>query len=559
MAKIEWSAEQQEILDHDSRIHALVLAGPGTGKSTVVIALAELLAEHHGSEAVRLATFTRAATAELADKAVEGELEAPVTTVHSFALRLLRGNPQWNRLPLPIRIPDDWESKELLYADLRDRLAAAGWTGLRRTKVERLVRELASRWEALDEDLILEAEVDPDLRNAFVAGWQRQREVFGYSLFAEMPWYAYELIEDHPDAELGGLGVLVVDEYQDLNACELRLVRSLSRRGVTVIGVGDDEQSIYSWRMAAPQGIRQFEGLYDPSTRYTLTSCRRFGEAILRPSQQLISTSPDRIPDRPPLQAHEDAPAGEFAYLSFEDAHDERRGVLALIRRQIEGGTSPDRVAVLMKSDFRGNWSRDLRLMLEQLEIPVRDIEAATEPLNGSSQRSVVAACRLLLDDHDDLAWWTLLKERRGCADEFIRLVADSAYEAEERFHQRLLRLADDPVGGTANSQRSALAVVAEIMELREDTGILDRFDNPAELLAEVASRLDLQVEATFMALVLAANERLVAEGSDPGLQQLLGQLEPVAKDLALRAGGIALMTIASSKGLTFDVPSRSE
>ena len=95
---------------------------------------------------MRLATFTRAATAELGDKAIDEDLRAPVTTIHSFALQLLRTNPQWNLLPQPISIPDEWESKALVYQDIRDRLANAGWPGIRRSKVERLVREMAAKW-----------------------------------------------------------------------------------------------------------------------------------------------------------------------------------------------------------------------------------------------------------------------------------------------------------------------------------------------------------------------------------------------------------------------------
>lgn len=62
-------------------------------------------------------TFTRAATSELADKlSLDPDVSLPVTTLHSFALSLIRSNMQWNRLPTPIRIPDDWEYDELIYA-----------------------------------------------------------------------------------------------------------------------------------------------------------------------------------------------------------------------------------------------------------------------------------------------------------------------------------------------------------------------------------------------------------------------------------------------------------
>ena len=216
------------------------------GKSTTVIALAKNASEAHGQGVVRLATFTRAATHELARKLnLETNKAALVTTLHGFSLGLIRRNLQWNRLPTPIRIPDDWEANNLLNADIRERLVGR-WPTIRRGKVAKLVREMAARFESLTEDLVVEANLEPELRNDFIAEWQRQRAVYGYSLFAEMPWYAYEMLVDHPDADLGRLRLLVVDEYQDLNACELRFVAALASRGVSIIGVGDDEQSIYS-------------------------------------------------------------------------------------------------------------------------------------------------------------------------------------------------------------------------------------------------------------------------------------------------------------------------
>jgi len=217
MADYEPTDEQRRILDHDPARHARILAGPGTGKSTTIIALASRLGERRGSGAVRLATFTRAATTELAEKALEQSVPVPITTVHSFALTLLQSNPTWSRLPQPIRIPDKWELQNLIQEDLRRQLSTK-WPRITRRKVERLEREMASRWDALDDSVTL-AGIDEDLRDAYVAAWRRQRQVYGYSLFAEMPWYALELVDDHPEADIRGLQIFVVDEFQDLNAC----------------------------------------------------------------------------------------------------------------------------------------------------------------------------------------------------------------------------------------------------------------------------------------------------------------------------------------------------
>src|SRR2546423_7949637 len=136
-------------------------------------------------------------------------------TVHAFALSLLMRNTGMTRLPLPLRIPDEWELSELIHTDLARRLRAKGFKGAKKPVVKELEREMAAGWESLQPDLVLLGNIDPALRHAFLAAWQEHRRVFGYCLFAEMTPKAAELLEDHPDARLPDLNVLIVDEFQD--------------------------------------------------------------------------------------------------------------------------------------------------------------------------------------------------------------------------------------------------------------------------------------------------------------------------------------------------------
>ena len=101
-------------------------------------------------------------------------------------------------------------------------------------------------------------DVSPELRAAFRAAWGRQRIVFGYSLFAEMTYSARDLLVDHPSPNLAGLEFLVVDEYQDLNSADIAMIEALAGHDISVLAAGDDDQSIYGFRHAAPQGIQNF-------------------------------------------------------------------------------------------------------------------------------------------------------------------------------------------------------------------------------------------------------------------------------------------------------------
>ena len=101
--------EQAAILGHDVRQHGRVLAGPGTGKSATLVALVGQLLGREPQPRIRLLTFTRAATAELAHKASEhptAAVERP-STIHSFAMSLLLQKPRTMDYPQPLRLVDE--------------------------------------------------------------------------------------------------------------------------------------------------------------------------------------------------------------------------------------------------------------------------------------------------------------------------------------------------------------------------------------------------------------------------------------------------------------------
>ena len=141
---MEYTKEQLEILEHDPSKHACILAGPGTGKSSTIISYISKIRKKEPNKIVRLLTFTRAANSELLDKVLEaGHERAISSTIHSFAISILLGNPGMSGLPEPLRIADDWEWKELIREDIARRLDTTA------TIVDILKNEMGAYWESL--------------------------------------------------------------------------------------------------------------------------------------------------------------------------------------------------------------------------------------------------------------------------------------------------------------------------------------------------------------------------------------------------------------------------
>lgn len=99
--------------------------------------------------------------------------------MHSFALSVLTRNPGQSQIPHPLRIPDTWETRELIQPDLSRRLRRNGYQEATPTRVEKLIHEMSAGWESMDPDKILLSDLDPSLRTAFRAAWQGQRQEIG--------------------------------------------------------------------------------------------------------------------------------------------------------------------------------------------------------------------------------------------------------------------------------------------------------------------------------------------------------------------------------------------
>lgn len=540
--------QQQAVVEHPANRHGRVVAGPGTGKSWTAIALLERLHAEDPDLRAGLLTFTRAATGELVRKVADQGLDwLEPSTIHSFALRLLMRNAENVPLSLPLRIPDSWENQNLIHRDMARRLRDRGFQVTART-VGQLEREMAAGWESLDEALIMLADVAPELRNTYLGQWRWHRQKFDYLLLAEIPFRAGNLVEDFaPD--LGGLSFLIVDEYQDLNRADIRLLRLIAGHNVSILGIGDDDQSIYGFRMAAPEGIREFTASFDGAADYPLTISMRCGSSIIGAATSLIETAPDRLP-RPRLIARGAAPDGEFVYLRFASHDSEARGVARLIAARRAAGVAERDIVILVRSSV-STWASLLRPHLEENGLTMADTDWVDRALDDGALRFALASARIALDRSDSLAWWTILKLTPGIADSFIDYVVAASGE-NETFGECLLRLHPGFAGApTAAARTRAIRVVTEQLAGAEALDI-----NGAEL-DETGWGGWIARRVVRGALGPDAGELLDGVGravpSDNSLANFLGQLEPVGKDLATQADAVRLMSMTASKGLTAD------
>ena len=377
---------QQQVVDHAGG-PLLVLAGPGTGKTTTIVAAVADRIERRGidPERVLVLTFSRKAAAELRER-ITARLrrttrEPLAMTFHSYAYALARrefvlaGDEPPRLLSAPEQL---LEVRRMLRGEAQD--GGVRWP-------VRLRPALATRGFAEEvRDLLLRAaERGLDGRGLRQLGLQRGRDdwVAASAFFdryaarfdlAPVPAYDYAEIvriaaallsrEETRQRERGAYDVVFVDEYQDSDPAQESLLLALAGDGRELIAVGDPDQSIYAFRGADVRALTEFPERFrtaagENAPVVALRTCRRSGPVLLAASRRVARRLP-RVPAGSASTGHRDlipgpaVSAGEVRILVADSSTQEAALVADTLRRaHLADGVPWSSMAVLVRSAAR--------------------------------------------------------------------------------------------------------------------------------------------------------------------------------------------------------------
>lgn len=556
---MDLSDEQEAFLKHPPTKSGRVLAGPGTGKSFTSVMYLAQLAHDHKDLRVRYITFTRAASAEFADKLrkrgiFKSPTGQPPKTMHAYSLGILT-HPKYraiSRIPYPLRIPDDWEQEQLVRPDISRLLREKGYQTATPSKVAALEAEMSASFESLMGEKLPIADKEPALAKAYQEVWAEHRLRYGYTLLSELSFRAAAVLAQRGTAD-PGVDLLIVDEYQDLNQAEQKVLQELHKRGVAILAIGDDDQSIYRWRNAAPDGIRNFTKTFDRACDYSLTVCHRTGRRALDVAAQLINQDPHRAA-KEPLKPFDTA-STEFRYLRFPTNADEAAGVAriaqARLKAPVKPGDDPIKITVLVRSDVSA-WASELEPHFDKLGVPLAAPTDVNAILEDRGVRIALALGQLIRRKGDDsLAWRALLKVTPGIGDSVVDHVDSSADSGS--FAARLLALHD--IGFP--ELRNRIQVDALVQSIQDAVAKVPKRKGPPNGVSWAAWLVDQVKLIDAGAFNAIAEDRFKTIGDKAGqrnLDDLLNKFQPTLRESASGADDqIRIMTMAMSKGLTFD------
>jgi len=562
MIEMQWDVnlldDQKKAASHIG-CHARLLAGPGTGKTLTLTRRAVYLVTEKEilPNQILAITFTRAAAHELrnriADVLEDQQNELPrVSTLHSFALRqLLQNSYLIESIPRPLRIADDWEERNIISEDLKVILDYNLKT------VREKFSLLSADWQTLVADEEEWENRFPDPR--FLGAWRQHRDVFEYTLRSELVYQLKLALEQSEEFSLeSDYLYLLVDEYQDLNRCDLAVIYAIRDKGVEVFGAGDDDQSIFGFRYAHTEGIRRFDSDYIPSSSLTLGTCIRCDHSIIDLSLFVANLDPTRL--EKPLEPRDSAGEGEVRILRFKNQNFEAKGVASICRYLLDRkGFAPKDILILMRSDRYSVFSLVIREVLESRDIPVA-VRAEGTPLDTIEGRIFLSVLRLLADDNDSLALRTLLILRNNhIGKESYSTLYNLARTNGETFSEAVRRVMAEPeliprLGGRISSEiceiQNILNGHRNRFETLTDSSEPGNLLNSLRVLAE-----DIIQDADNRTEVLRFLESIIAETNSANHLDLLRMLSSSLEDeeQELDSESVNIMTMHKAKGLTAD------
>ena len=575
---------QQEAVEHFEG-PLLVLAGPGSGKTRVIThRIVRLLQRGVQPDQILALTFTNKAAREMAARVERllGGLRVRVSTFHRFCSRLLRRWPEHVGLKDNFTILDQSDQVTLV----RNIMKEEKLDGVFHEPGRVLSRISRARNDMITAELFRQQyehrvgnPLDAIVYQVFPLYEARVRQQNSVD-FDDLLLHVVKMLEDdeHIREELDQhFRFILVDEYQDTNFAQYRIVQAMSQLYPNLCATGDPDQSIYGWRGARPGNITTFERDFPDVQIVSLDRNFRSTKRIVQCADQLISNN--RRPHRGKLTT-ENPEGAAVRLLLFENADAEADGIAAEIAARVRSG---DRKYSDFAVFYRVNaLSRLFETALSRHHVPFQ-VAAGYSFYERAEVRDLVAYLRLIENYSDDSAMERIInRPTRGIGNTTLLKIRNHAKKHGSSLFEAACEAST--VNGLNGRSRTAVAgfvdLIQKLHEMSADgrvAPLIERLIADIDYLSlwrEESDEVDIDRAANVFELVSAARQydaagdmadeddagadtRAAIPGSAHDIPSLQGFLELAtlsneADSVDASRGAVTLMTLHASKGLEF-------
>jgi len=542
----------------------LVLAGAGSGKTRVIThKIAHLIREcGYAPRNIAAITFTNKAANEMRAR-VGGLLKNSntkdllVSTFHSLGMRILRAEANLLGYKPQFSIFDSSDTWKIC-----SELVASG------DKQEiRDVQTQISKWKSafmLPEQVALAAEDKAaKLLARIYARYQETLRAYQAVDFDDLIHLPVTLFQQHPDALMRWqlrLRYLLVDEYQDTNACQYQLIKLLANlpglrsAGFTV--VGDDDQAIYAWRGASVENLHRLRADHEQLRVIKLEQNYRSSRRILKVANHLINHNTKAFEKK--LWSEHGVGDAIRIYAARDDAHEAESVVMKMLAHKFELRTKFSDYAILYRSN---HLSRAFEEQLRSQQVPYT-VSGGTSFFERGEIKDITAYLRLIANPDDDPAFIrAITTPKRGIGNVTLEKLGSyagerhvslfeaafetrMAHELPPRQHEELLlfcnfinRLQDradkDPCGELLDELLRAIDYEAWLFDTLEPRQAEDKWSNVQDFVGWLKRKAELD-EKTLIELVQTIALINMLEGKDTDTD------------------AVSLSTLHAAKGLEF-------
>ena len=541
----------------------LIIAGAGSGKTRVITyRIAHMLDEGIPQSAILALTFTNKAAREMEErvKSLTGKKlqNLTVSTFHAFGVRILRQDIDKLGWRENFSIYDETDKASLIKESARELQFTSDALDL--YKIANLFSNIKTgrkNWESAN-----------DMYRALYESYEQGLKLYNAVDFDDLIMLPIRLFHEHPDVLAKyrtRYTYIMVDEFQDTSHQQYELMRLLADKNIAV--VGDDDQSIYSWRGADYQNIVQFEKDFPGVKEIRLEQNYRSTETILSAANGVISHNTNRKDKKlwsgngsgKPIELF--MPENESAEADF--IAESIQGIAMEERRTY------DDFGILMRANSQ---SRALEEALLQANIPYT-MSGGTSFFERLEIKDIVSYLRVAANQSDDINLLRIINTpRRGIGRSTISAINETAKQNSSTLWEAIRYLQKDPAGALSDSAKKSLGEFIDTIEgaraklfggrglankVRE---LIDNVQYRDYIIGEFqknekAVRFKLQnIETLLMSIETWENN---PDNFDPSLFNYLNRITLLSRDDIEDDGGkgkVNLMTIHASKGLEFPV-----
>ena len=532
----------------------LILAGAGSGKTTTIVARLAYLIKAVGIPASNTLTltFTNKAAREMKERSmnmIEDAAYPPLLcTFHKFGLLFLKFNIHLLGRENNFVVIDTDDKKKII-KNINSELP----TPLIASEISRYKNSLMT-----PDDAYKQAELFNYKQIAEVYG-EYQKHLLENNLvdFDDLLALTYKLLDENTElAEKTSqkYQYIMIDEYQDTNELQLKLLQKLCSTHNNICVVGDDDQSIYGWRGAHIRNIMEFDEDFSDVTVFKLQENYRSRKPILKVANALIEHNRSRlgkelIPTR--------GEGEEITILNSQDESEEARKIAAQIQKLLDSGVKASEIAILYRVNVL---SRSIEDGLNRAHIAYK-VVGGVRFYDRAEIKDLISYIRVITNHHDDFSFKRIVnKPKRGLGKASVDKIELAAYARGASIYEYLTTVGESELTElvkkkNATTLKEFITDLENVAKVAQEStyDFIDVLEDTFHLKEIYSSMPDADDRIRNMDEFYALYRDFIKNHPDTSLDEFLNELTLQSDQDEVEGESIYMMSIHASKGLEFE------